>query len=144
MIIGGEKGRIRVNRGGLTGRPAEELGVAHKIGSDEWGGGQKDADDERDGGAGPQWLRDAVDKLCNGKKPGNHMGNFFDCIKNGGKPISDVWSHHRSVSLCHLANIAMILDRPLKWDPETETFPGDDEANAMISRPQREGYQINV
>jgi len=38
----------------------------------------------------------------------------------------------------------MILDRPLKWDPDAEQFPGDDEANAMISRKQREGYEIQV
>ena len=144
LIISGEKGRIRVNRGGLTGKPAETLGVAHKVTKNEWGTGELAKDDHRKGGLGPQWLRDAVDELCHGKRPGNHMANFFECIQHGGKPISDVWSHHRSVSLCHLANIAMILDRPLKFDPSTESFPSDAEANNMISRPQREGYQIEV
>ena len=83
-------------------------------------------------------------KLCNGKRPGNHMRNFFDCVQNGGKPISDVWTHHRSVSLCHLANIAMRLDRPLQWHPETEKFVNDDMANSMITRKQREKYRIDV
>ena len=72
------------------------------------------------------------------------MRNFFECIRQGGKPISDVWSHHRSVSLCHLANIAMRLGRSLEWDPTRETFPDDDQATAMISRPQREGFEIDV
>ncbi len=143
LIISGEKGRIRVNRGGLTGKPAEDLGVAHKIGADEWGGG-KTPDGQPQGGKGPAWMEEAIDKLCKGKSPGNHMGNFFECIREGGTPISDVWSHHRSVSLCHLANIAMRLDRPVTWDPESESFPGDEEANAMVSREQRDGYRIDV
>lgn len=144
LIISGEKGKIRVNRGGLTGRPAEEIGVAHKVTKNEWGTGELADEEGLRGGQGPQWLRDAVDKLCNGKQPGNHMANFFECIQHGGTPISDVWSHHRSVSLCHLANIAMILKRPLTFDPAKETFPDDAEANQMISRPQREGYEIEV
>lgn len=143
LILSGSRGRIRVNRGGLSGAPAEKLGVSHKIGSDEWGSGAT-PDGANRSGDGPEWLQEAVDKLCNGKKPGNHMDNFFECVRDGGKPISDVWSHHRSVSLCHLANIAMILDRPLAWDPVTETFASDDEANSMIERDQREGYQIDV
>ena len=143
LIISGEKGRIRVNRGGLTGKPAEQLGVAHKMGADEWGSGSAPQNGPR-GGQGPQWLQDAIDKLCHGKKPGNHMGNFFECIAEGGTPISDVWSHHRSVSLCHLANIAMLLERKVKWDPKQENFAGDEEANAMIGREQREAYKIDV
>jgi myo-inositol 2-dehydrogenase/D-chiro-inositol 1-dehydrogenase len=143
LIISGERGRIRVNRGGLTGKPAEALGVAHKISANEWGTDDGPQDGPR-GGAGPKWLQDAIDQLCHGKQPGNHMKNFFDCVKDGGIPISDVWSHHRSVSLCHLANIAMRLERKLNWDPATETFAADEEANAMISRKQREGFIIDV
>ncbi len=138
LIISGSGGRIRVNRGGLTGLPAEKLGVATS-GKDDW---SKDAADKS--GKGPQWLQDKVADLCHGKPAGSHMDNFFACIADGGKPISDVWSHHRSVSLCHLANIAMILDRPLTWDPESESFADDEQANAMRSRPQREGYEIDV
>jgi predicted dehydrogenase len=143
LIISGERGRIRVNRGGLTGKPAEELGVAHKVGANEWGSGQAAPDAPR-GGDGPEWMQEAVHTLCHNKRLGNHMQNFFDCIRDGGTPISDPWSHHRSVSLCHLANIAMRLERPLKWDPEKEEFPGDEAANSMRTRPQREGYQIDV
>jgi myo-inositol 2-dehydrogenase / D-chiro-inositol 1-dehydrogenase len=143
LIISGSKGKIRVNRGGLTGKPAEELGVAHKIGKDDWGSGEKDKS-APNGGLGPDWLQEAVEKLCHGKKPGNHMGNFFECIREGGMTISDPFSHHRSVSLCHLANIAMICDRPLTWDPAKEVFVGDDQANSMIEREQREGFKIDV
>jgi predicted dehydrogenase len=119
LIISGDKGRIRVNRGGLTGRPVEEL----------------TADDDA-------WMQEEILKLCHGKQPGNHMLNFFQCVKEGGMPISDVWSHHRSVSVCHLANIAMRLGRKLRFDPAREDFVDDAEASAMLSRPQRPEYAV--
>ena len=75
---------------------------------------------------------------------GNNDDNFFECVKDRGKPISDAWSHHRSVSVCHLANIAMQLDRKLTWDPVKEDFVGDEEASAMVSRKQRDEYAIKV
>jgi len=125
LIISGEKGRIRVNRGGLTGKPVEEL---------------TQADEER--------LDQEIVKLCGGWKTGgregDHMQNFFDCIKSRELPISDVFSHHRSVSACHLCNVAMRLKRKLRWDPEKEDFVGDDEAGAMLSRTQRAPYAIDV
>jgi predicted dehydrogenase len=131
LIISGEKGRIRVNRGGLTGKPVEDLTP-------------RDED----------WINEEIVKLCHGKDPsgqdgsnevaGAHMHNFFDCVKDGGKCISDPWSHHRSVSVCHLANIAMLLKRKLTFDPVREQFVGDEEASAMLSRPQRAPYEIDV
>jgi len=72
----------------------------------------------------------------------NHMGNFFDCVKTRKTPISDVQSQHRSVSACHLGNISIRLKRPITWDPTTEQIVGDDEAAAMLSRPQRKPYAI--
>ena len=141
LIIGGDRGRIRVNRGGLTGRPAEELGVSHKIGSNEWGTGESPADQK--GPNPPDWLADAVEKLYHGKPRRGHMQNFFDCIEDGGTPISDVVSSHRSASLCHLANIAMKCGRPLTWDPAAEKFPDDDQAQSMVAREQREPYAIS-
>ncbi|MBN1341257.1 MAG: Gfo/Idh/MocA family oxidoreductase [Phycisphaerae bacterium] len=71
----------------------------------------------------------------------NHMRNFFDCVKTRKAPISDVVSQHRSVSVCHLANISMRLGRPLKWDPVKEQFVGDAEANTWLSREQRKGFE---
>ena len=72
----------------------------------------------------------------------NHMGNFFDCVAERRLPISDVESQHRSVSVCHLGNIAMRLGRTLAWDPEAEQFPEDREANTWLSREQRAGYEL--
>ncbi len=73
-----------------------------------------------------------------------HMQNLFDCIANRQKPISDVDTHHRSASACHLANIAMRLDRELRWNPEAENFIDDPEATAMPSREQHAPYQITA
>jgi predicted dehydrogenase len=72
----------------------------------------------------------------------NHMGNFFDCVRSREQPISDVFSQHRSISVCHLANISMRLGRKLAWNPEAEQFVGDDEANRWLSRTQRKGFEI--
>ena len=76
--------------------------------------------------------------VCKGKRHGNHMRNFFECIEDRSKPISDVWSHHRTMTSCHLCNIALMLGRELKWDPKTEQFVDDEQANALLSRKSRE------
>jgi hypothetical protein len=72
----------------------------------------------------------------------NHLQNWFDAIKSRRKPIADVEIGHRSAILCHLGNIARWVGRPLRWDPEKEIFPGDDEANAYLDRPRRKGYEL--
>ncbi len=73
---------------------------------------------------------------------GDHMGNFFACVRSRKDPIAHVEVGHRSASLCHLAAIAMRLRRPLKWDSATEQFVGDSaaEANAYVAREMRKPY----
>ena len=85
---------------------------------------------------------DAITKLYKGKQHGHHMRNFFECIKTREQPISDVFSHHRAMTTCHLANICIRLGRPLKWDPATEQMVGDDEANNMLARTMRAPWQV--
>ncbi|MEY2724331.1 MAG: hypothetical protein RLZZ458_198, partial [Planctomycetota bacterium] len=72
----------------------------------------------------------------------NHMGNFFDCVAARRQPLSDIESQHRSISTCHLANIAIKLGRILHWDPQSEQFPNDPDANQLLVRQQRTGYEI--
>jgi len=72
----------------------------------------------------------------------NHIQNWFDAIKTRNRPIADVEIGHRSAILCHLGNIARWIGRRLRWDPVTETFPGDDEANALLDRPRRKGFEL--
>jgi len=67
----------------------------------------------------------------------DHKQDFIDCIKTRKDPICNAEVGHRSSTVCHLGNIAMLLDRPLKWDPQKEQFIGDDEANRMRQRPAR-------
>ena len=71
-----------------------------------------------------------------------HFDNFFDCLRTRKRPNADVEIAHRSNSVCHLVNICRDLGRKLKWDPKAEKFVGDDEANKMLSRPRRKGYEF--
>jgi len=71
-----------------------------------------------------------------------HIQNWFDCIKTRTRPIADVEIGHRSASMCHLLGITRRLGRRLQWDPVAEQFVGDDEANALVNRPRRKGYEL--
>ena len=72
----------------------------------------------------------------------DHVRNFLDCIKSRQDPLAPVETGHRSATLCHLGNIAMQLHRKLHWDPVKEEFPGDDEANQMLSRAMRAPWTL--
>jgi len=119
ILFEGELGRIFVNRGKITGKPIEEL-----------------TDNEK------QWLAEECVKLYKGKTNRNHMGNFFESVRDRSEPVSDVFTHHRELSSCHLCNIAMLVGRKLQWDPVKEDFVHDEEASSMVSRHQREPYAI--
>lgn len=71
----------------------------------------------------------------------SHIGNWLQCAVSGKRPIADVELGHRSASVCHLLNIARLAGRNLKWDPDAEQFIDDAEANAMLTRPVRKGYE---
>ena len=85
---------------------------------------------------------DAILKLHKGKPVGNHMANFIECVRTHEQPISDVFTHHRALTTCHLANIAIRLNRKLAWDPVKQQIVGDDEANGWLTREQRDPYKI--
>lgn len=117
----GEQGRIFVNRGRLSGAPAEEMARR-----------PLPPDAIRLGPASSHWGPDTY----------VHLVHFLDCIQAGAAPIADVESQHRSASVCHLANISMRLGRKLNWNAEREKFIGDGEADGWLSRPQRAGYEL--
>jgi predicted dehydrogenase len=71
-----------------------------------------------------------------------HMQDWLDCMRTRKPPLADVEIGHRSATVCHLANITRRLGRTLRWDPEAERFPGDDEANGLLTRPRRKGYEL--
>lgn len=122
-IFIGEKGKLEVNRNKFASNPgsiAAELLKKVDV-----------AEEER------KWSDELA--LWQAKW---HLQNWIDCIRTREKPVADVEIGHRSISVCHLANITRRLGRKLRWDPATETFPQDDEANTLASRPRRKGYEL--
>ena len=71
-----------------------------------------------------------------------HMQDWLDCIRSRNRPVADVEIGHRSVTVCHLANITRAIGRPLRWDAASEKFVGDEEANALLDRPRRKGFEL--
>ncbi|MBI4660588.1 MAG: Gfo/Idh/MocA family oxidoreductase [Verrucomicrobia bacterium] len=72
----------------------------------------------------------------------NHHANWFECIRTRARPSSHEEIGHRSASLGHLATIGYTLERSLKWDPATEEFHGDEQANRLRARAMREPWRV--
>jgi predicted dehydrogenase len=72
----------------------------------------------------------------------DHHGNWLDCIRSRQQPIAPVEVAHRACAACLIHHMAMKLKRKLVWDPQKERFRNDDEANALLSRPQRPPYVV--
>ncbi len=111
----GEKGEITITRGGARSDPPQLLAVS------------------------PEQLGQMPVQL---ERSGNHHGNFIECIRAGRRPVADVEIGHRSATVCHLGNIARWVGRRLRWDPVAERFKDDDEANALLDRERRKGYEL--
>jgi predicted dehydrogenase len=118
ILFEGTKGRIFVNRDKITGKPIEE----------QWDKGK----------FGPG---DLV-RFYKGKTFESHKRNFYRCLREGGLPVSDVFSHVQAINTCHLCAIAARLGRVIHWDPKAEKITGDDQAAAFFARQQRPGFEI--
>jgi len=94
-------------------------------------------------GQKPAITDDDMAKIYKGREF-NHYRNFLACVRDRREPVSDVWSHHRILSTCHLANIVNRLGRKIKYDPAKQQVVGDDQANAWLRREQRKGYEIKA
>lgn len=70
----------------------------------------------------------------------DHHGNWLESVRTRKLNSTPAEVAHRSCTSCLLQHIAMKLDRTLYWDPISERFKNDDEANSMLSRPQRPPY----
>ena len=114
----GTKGRIFVSRGKIAGKPIEENWDKDKYGPDD------------------------LKRLFKGKPHEGHTANFFRCVREGGLPVSDVFSHVQALNTCHLCTIAARLQRAIKWDPKAEKILGDDQAAAFFARTPRKGFEI--
>ncbi len=118
-----EKGKLEINRNKFTSNPPEIAAELLK---------QLDsAEEER------KWSDSLA--LWQAKW---HMQNWLDCIKSRELPVADVEIGHRSVSVCHLANITRELQRPLRWDPVKEQFVDDTAADRLLTRERRKGFEL--
>ena len=75
--------------------------------------------------------------------PGHHR-NFLDCVKSRKPTVTPVATAHRSAVPGHLALIALMLNRPLKWDPVKEVILGDDEATKLLGREYRGPWKLEA
>ena len=71
-----------------------------------------------------------------------HANNFLDCVRTRKKPICDADIAHRAASALLLGGVAKQLKRTVKWDPQAEQFPGDEEANRLLSIAKRPPWRI--
>ena len=117
IMFEGTEGRIFINRGRLSGKPVEDL----------------ETNPLPEG---------AVEAVYNGREVTDHFRNFFESLAEGVQPISDVFSHHRALSTCHLAGIAARLNSTIQWDPEAERVTNNKLAHSLISRDKRKGFEI--
>ncbi|MEM6691576.1 MAG: Gfo/Idh/MocA family oxidoreductase [Planctomycetota bacterium] len=118
IMFQGDAGRYFVNRSKLTGRPVEQLDSS-PLATDTF-----------------EAIHPGL--LGNGMW---HMDDFIKCVRSRKTPVSDLVSHHRHLTVCHAANIAMRLGRKLTYDPLSETFVDDSNANAFLARQPRAGYE---
>ncbi len=118
ILFEGTKGRMFVNRGKITGKPIEE----------QW---DKD-----------QFTDEDLSRMYKGKPFEGHKENFFRCLREGGLPVSDVFTHVVMMNTCHLATIAARLNRVIRWDPKAEKIVGDEQAAGFFARTPRSGFEI--
>ena len=72
----------------------------------------------------------------------DHWGNFLDCVRTRQQPICTAEIGHRTATFCHLANIAMRLERKVQWNPKIEQVVGDDEAARLTARAMRAPWSL--
>ncbi|MEQ9410704.1 MAG: Gfo/Idh/MocA family oxidoreductase [Fuerstiella sp.] len=119
ILFEGTEGRIFVNRGRLTGQPVEDL--------------KKNP-----------LPNTALEEVYKNRPLVDHFRNFFEAVVARQEPISDVFSHHRALSTCHLAGIAARLNRKIRWDPQAEQIIDDAQAQHLISREARKGFETQT
>ena len=118
-----EKGKLEINRNKFTSNPPE---IAEELKK------KLDIDEEE---------RKWSDQLALWQARW-HLQDWLDCIRSRSRPVADVEIGHRSVTVCHLANIARAVGRELRWDPAREQFLGDDQANGFVNRARRQGFEL--
>ncbi len=73
-----------------------------------------------------------------------HLQNWLECIRSRDVPAAAAEVGHRTGSICHLINLARVLNRTLHWNPDLEEFVDDPAANKLLDRPRRNGFLLPV
>ena len=119
ILFEGTEGRLFVNRGKVTGAAVDAL-------------------------ANQPLPEGALDAVYKGRPPTDHFRNFFDAVVDRIEPVSDVYSHHRALTTCHLAGIAARIGRTIRWEPEAEKIIDDMQAQSFVSRTPRGGFETEM
>lgn len=72
----------------------------------------------------------------------SHSGNFLECVRTRKQTICNINVAHHAANALLLGGVAKQLNRTVKWDPQREVFPGDDEANRMMSIAKRPPWHV--
>lgn len=91
----------------------------------------------------PSLLKEVIgpNEIHLGRSPGHHA-SFLNAVRTRGVPIAPAEIGHRTATMCHLGNIAMLTGRTLKWDPVAERCTNDDEVQKMTCRPMRGEWRL--
>ncbi len=73
---------------------------------------------------------------------GNHYENFIQCVRDRKEPIAPVEAGHQASYLGMIAEISIKLGRKLRWNPTTEQFIDDGQANQLLSAPMRSPWHL--
>ncbi len=119
ILFEGTEGRLFVNRGRIAGKAVDDL-----------------KDNPLPSGA--------LEAAYKNRPLVDHFRNFFEAARDRVEPISDVHSHHRALSTCHLAGIAARLNRKITWNPQTESILGDPQAESLLTRQARRGFETQM
>jgi predicted dehydrogenase len=114
-IFVGEKGKIEINRNKIASSPKEIIQSPDNPGPNKR----------------PETAR--------------HVDNWIECIKSRKRCNADIEIGQRATTLCYLVNIVRDVGRvgeALKWDPANERFTNCEEANKLLERPRRKGYEL--
>jgi len=71
-----------------------------------------------------------------------HIRNFLDCIRSRKQTASYPETAQRAHTIAHCANICLRLGRTVRWNPQTERFLDDEDANRMLSRTMRAPWRV--
>lgn len=72
----------------------------------------------------------------------NHHTDFLNSVRNRSHPGSDIAIGARTLTVCHLGNIAYELGQPVRWDPVKERFVDNPDADRLFSRQMRGPWHL--